>query len=176
LTETTHSTPEATAEAAAGLRRTAHLQRLLDVYGAMLTGHQRDACHLHLDEDWSFTELAEHLGCSRSGAHDLVRRALTQLEHLEERLGLAAELARRDEVEAALRARLAHRLADLRSLETEGPAGVDPADVHPVDVHPIDVRPAGVHHPVDARPADVHHADLNPGGIRAAADRPVGDV
>ena len=71
-------------------------ERLLDVYGALLTDHQREACRLHLHEDWSFTELAEHFACTRSGAHDLVRRALAQLEHFEERLGHAAELDRRD--------------------------------------------------------------------------------
>ncbi len=76
------------------------------MYGAVLTAHQREACRLHLDEDWSITELAEHLRCSRSGAHDLVRRALAQLESLEARLGLAAELSRRDAVEAGLRARV----------------------------------------------------------------------
>ncbi len=81
-------------------------QRLLDAYGGVLTDHQREACRLHLDEDWSITELAEHLQCTRSGAHDLVRRALSQLQHLEERLGLAAELDRRDSVEAELRTRL----------------------------------------------------------------------
>jgi predicted DNA-binding protein YlxM (UPF0122 family) len=81
-------------------------QRLFDVYGGVLTDHQREACRLHLDEDWSITELAEHLGCTRSGAHDLVRRALAQLESLEARLGLAAELDRRDVVEAGLRARV----------------------------------------------------------------------
>ncbi len=81
-------------------------QRLFDVYGAVLTDHQREACRLHLDEDWSITELAEHLGCSRSGAHDLVRRALAQLEGLETRLGLAAELERRDTVESGLRDQL----------------------------------------------------------------------
>jgi len=84
------------------------LQRLLDVYGPLLTDHQRDACRLHLDEDWSFAELAEHFGCTRSGAHDLVRRALAQLAHYELRLGHAAELRRRDAVEAELRASL-HR-------------------------------------------------------------------
>jgi predicted DNA-binding protein YlxM (UPF0122 family) len=81
-------------------------QQLLDVYGALLTEHQREACRLHLDEDWSFAELAEHFGCTRSGAHDLVRRALAQLARYEQRLGHAAELARRDAVEAALRLRL----------------------------------------------------------------------
>jgi predicted DNA-binding protein YlxM (UPF0122 family) len=81
-------------------------ERLLDVYGAVLTEHQREACRLHLHEDWSFTEIAEHFSCTRSGAHDLVRRGLAQLEHLETRLGHAAELDRRDRVEAGLRARL----------------------------------------------------------------------
>ncbi len=84
-------------------------QRLFDVYGGVLTDHQREACRLHLDEDWSITELAEHLRCTRSGAHDLVRRALAQLENLEGRLGLAAELDRRDRVEADLRARVKAR-------------------------------------------------------------------
>jgi predicted DNA-binding protein YlxM (UPF0122 family) len=88
-------------------------ERLLDVYGAMLTDHQRDACRLHLHEDWSFTELAEHFACTRSGAHDLVRRALAQLEHFEDRLGHAAELDRRDRVEAVLRARLATALVSV---------------------------------------------------------------
>jgi predicted DNA-binding protein YlxM (UPF0122 family) len=82
-------------------------QRLLDVYGGVLTAHQREACRLHLDEDWSITELAEHLRCTRSGAHDLIRRAVAQLENLEQRLGLAAELDRRAIVEGDLRARLA---------------------------------------------------------------------
>jgi uncharacterized protein len=81
-------------------------ERLLDVYGALLTEHQRAACRLHLHEDWSFAELAEHFRCSRSGAHDLVRRALAQLEHFEDRLGHAAEMERRDRLEADLRARI----------------------------------------------------------------------
>ena len=81
-------------------------ERLLDVYGALLTDHQREACRLHLHEDWSFTELAEHFACTRSGAHYLVRRALAQLDHCEDRLGHAAELNRRDRLEAGLRARL----------------------------------------------------------------------
>ncbi len=85
----------------------ARQQRLLDVYGALLTEHQREACRLHLDEDWSFAELAAELGVSRSAAHDLVRRAVLQLEHYEARLGHAAELARRDAVEEQLRQRIA---------------------------------------------------------------------
>ena len=85
----------------------ARRQRLLDVYGAVLTDRQRLACRLHLDEDWSVTELAEHLGCSRAGAHDLLRRGIAQMEHLEDRLGLAGELAARDAAIEALRQRIA---------------------------------------------------------------------
>ena len=81
-------------------------QQLLDVYGALLTDHQREACHLYLDEDWSFTEIAERFGCTRSGAHDLVSRATSRLDELEDRLGHAAELRRRDMVEDELRTRL----------------------------------------------------------------------
>jgi predicted DNA-binding protein YlxM (UPF0122 family) len=88
--------------ASAGRQR-AWQQRLLDTYGPLLTDHQREACRLYLDEDWSVTELAEHLGCTRSGAHDLVRRGLAQLEHYELRLGHAVEFARLEAVEAQRR-------------------------------------------------------------------------
>lgn len=81
-------------------------QRLVDVYGPLLTDHQREACRLYLDEDWSFTEIAERFGCTRSAAHDLVHRATQRLEELEDRLGHAAELRRRDAVEDELRTRL----------------------------------------------------------------------
>ena len=74
----------------------AHQQRLLDVYGAVLTERQLEACRLHLDEDWSFAELAEHFGTTRAAAHDLVRRGLAQVEELERKLG-HSELLRRAE-------------------------------------------------------------------------------
>lgn len=81
-------------------------QRLLDVYGALLTERQREACRLHLDEDWSFAEVAAHFGFSRAAAYDLVQRAVTQLESYEARLGHVAEFDRRDTLEADLRAQL----------------------------------------------------------------------
>lgn len=68
--------------------------RLLDSYGPLLTSRQREACHLHFDEDWSFAEIATYLGITRSGAHDLVRRALSQVHEYEERLGLVSTVQR----------------------------------------------------------------------------------
>jgi predicted DNA-binding protein YlxM (UPF0122 family) len=100
--------PSPDQEPAADLLRIA---RLLDVYGSLLTNHQREACRLRLDEDWSYAEIGEAFGCSRSGAFDLVRRALAQLEYYEVRLGHAAELARRDAVESELRERLRGRVS-----------------------------------------------------------------
>lgn len=72
----------------------ARQQRLLDVYGAVLTERQLEACRLHLDEDWSFTELAEHFGVTRAAAHDLVKRGLAQVEDLERKLGHSELLLR----------------------------------------------------------------------------------
>jgi predicted DNA-binding protein YlxM (UPF0122 family) len=108
-------TPHEHALAADGTAGLVRSQRLLDVYGALLTPHQREACRLRLDEDWSYAELAEYLRCTRSAAHDLVRRALNQLAHYEECLGHAAELERRDVREAQLRSRLAQQQASRRS-------------------------------------------------------------
>ena len=71
----------------------AHRQRLFDVYGPVLTDRQRDACRLYLDDDWSYAELAEHFGVSRSGAADLVKRGLAHVELMEEKLGHAKLLA-----------------------------------------------------------------------------------
>lgn len=68
-------------------------QKLLDVYGPALTERQREACILHFDEDWSLAEIADYYGVTRSGAHDLLRRATMQLELMEEQLGHAKKFA-----------------------------------------------------------------------------------
>lgn len=66
--------------------------RLLDAYSGALTERQREALRLHLEEDWSVTELAQVLGVSRAAAHDLLRRGLRRLQTLEEQLGLSGRL------------------------------------------------------------------------------------
>lgn len=65
---------------------------LLDAYGTLLTIRQREALRLHLDEDWSVTELAQSMGASRAAAHDLLRRGIERLEELEVQLGLCRKL------------------------------------------------------------------------------------
>jgi len=84
---------------------------LLDYYGKLLTKRQREVMSAYYEDDLSLAEIAENLGISRPGVHDLLRRALTQLRYLEEQLGLAARDRRRREVIDRLKA-LTVKLAD----------------------------------------------------------------
>ena len=63
--------------------------RLLDLYGALLTGHQRQILHLAWEEDWSLAEIAERERVSRAAVHDLIRRTALSLDGYEQKLGLA---------------------------------------------------------------------------------------
>jgi uncharacterized protein len=90
--------------------------RLLDIYGELLTAHQREAVRLHLAEDWSFAEIAAVQGVSRAAAHDQVRRAQVALQGYEGKLGLAADQSRRETQRAGVQARLDQLESELRSL------------------------------------------------------------
>jgi predicted DNA-binding protein YlxM (UPF0122 family) len=82
------------------------LIRLFDTYGALLTAHQRRIVHLYLEEDWSYGEIAEREGVSRTAVYDLIRRSRALLEHHEQRLQLVAREQKRSAALATLRARL----------------------------------------------------------------------
>lgn len=61
---------------------------LFDLYAPILTEKQRASCELLLRADLSIAELAEELGMTRQGAHDLIRRSREQLENIESSLHL----------------------------------------------------------------------------------------
>jgi predicted DNA-binding protein YlxM (UPF0122 family) len=73
-----------------------HFGELFDAYSNILTEKQREICDLLLGGDLSIAELAEELGVSRQGAHDLVSRSRERLEEIEEELRLL-ELRKRYE-------------------------------------------------------------------------------
>lgn len=98
-----------------------HRQLLLDAYGTLLTDRQREALRLHLDEDWSVTELAQSMGASRAAAHDLLRRGTERLEELETQLGLCRKLATAEQRRAHLERRV-QRL-ELQLARAVGAAG-----------------------------------------------------
>jgi predicted DNA-binding protein YlxM (UPF0122 family) len=97
--------------------------RLLDVYRATLTERQQEALRLHLEEDWSVSELAQALGTSRAAAHDLLRRGLQRMESMEAQLGVCRRLERADRERARLE-ELVHQLElELRAGRAAGVPG-----------------------------------------------------
>ena len=69
------------------LRRQRQL-RLLDLYGSLLTDHQRHILHFAWELDWSYGEIAQREGVSRTAVYDVVRRTSSNLDDYERKLGL----------------------------------------------------------------------------------------
>ena len=61
---------------------------LFDFYGELLTERQRQVYTSVVFEDYSLSEVAEELGISRQGVHDMIRRCNRTLEEYEEKLHL----------------------------------------------------------------------------------------
>ncbi|MCL1792946.1 MAG: YlxM family DNA-binding protein [Oscillospiraceae bacterium] len=62
---------------------------LLDFYGNILTEKQKDAIDLYYNEDLSLAEIAEHVGITRQGVRDAIKRGEEILVEMEEKLGFA---------------------------------------------------------------------------------------
>ena len=61
---------------------------LFDIYGNLLTEHQRKIYSDVVNNDYSLSEIGEEMGISRQGVHDLVKRVDRQLKEYEQKLGL----------------------------------------------------------------------------------------
>lgn len=61
---------------------------LYDFYGELLTSRQRQVYENVVLEDYSLSEVAQDLGISRQGVHDMIRRCDKALEEYEEKLHL----------------------------------------------------------------------------------------
>lgn len=61
---------------------------LYDFYGELLTQRQQQVYESVVLEDYSLSEVAEELGISRQGVHDMIRRVNKTLEEYEEKLHL----------------------------------------------------------------------------------------
>ena len=61
---------------------------LFSFYRNMLTDKQAECIDLYYDEDLSLSEISEHLGITRQGVRDNIKRAEGTLYKIEERLGL----------------------------------------------------------------------------------------
>jgi len=67
---------------------------LYDFYGELLTEHQKQVFEEVVLNDYSLAEVAEELGISRQGVHDLVRRTRQALTGYEEKLHLVQKFIR----------------------------------------------------------------------------------
>lgn len=72
------------------LDRVVRVGLLYDHYGALLTEHQREAIDLYYLRNWSLQEIADSWATSRQAVHDLIGRAVRQLEEYDVKLGLLA--------------------------------------------------------------------------------------
>lgn len=61
---------------------------LYDFYGELLTSHQKEIYEQFLLDDLSLGEIAQDVGISRQGVHDLVKRCQKTLEGYEAKLHL----------------------------------------------------------------------------------------
>lgn len=61
---------------------------LLDHYGELLTPRQREVMELYFNEDMSLFEISEHIGVTRQGVHDIVKRSEQFLSDMDKKLGL----------------------------------------------------------------------------------------
>ena len=81
-----------------------NISRLIDVYGSLLTGHQREVASLYYNFDLSLAEIAEEKGCSRQSISDTLAKVRRQLEEYEEKLHLYSLLSGRAKEHEALEA------------------------------------------------------------------------
>ena len=61
---------------------------LYDFYGELLTERQQQVYESVVLEDYSLSEVAENLGISRQGVHDMIKRCNHTLEEYESRIHL----------------------------------------------------------------------------------------
>lgn len=61
---------------------------LYDFYGELLTVHQKQVYEDVVLNDYSFSEVADDLGISRQGVHDMIKRCNRLLAGYEEKLHL----------------------------------------------------------------------------------------
>ena len=65
---------------------------LNDVYGVLLTPHQREIIRNYYDYDLSLAEIAENSGISRQAVRDVIVKAVEQLKFYEDKLGFSEKI------------------------------------------------------------------------------------
>ena len=72
------------------MEKNVEISLLFDFYRNMLTDRQAESIDLYYNEDLSLSEIGEHMGITRQGVRDNIKRGEHTLMESEVRLGLAA--------------------------------------------------------------------------------------
>lgn len=83
------------------LEKNVQISLLFSIYRNMLTERQAESIDLYYNEDLSLGEIGEHMGITRQGVRDSIKRAEHVLFDVEARLGLAQRFL-------SIREKLAH--------------------------------------------------------------------
>lgn len=70
------------------MEKSIEISLLFDFYGELLSEKKREAASLYFNEDLSLSEIAQHMGITRQGVSDLIRRSESELYTFEDKLGL----------------------------------------------------------------------------------------
>lgn len=62
---------------------------LLDIYGGIITEKQYEVMDYYYNQDYSLAEISEHLGITRQGVRDSIKRAEQVIYESEEKLKLS---------------------------------------------------------------------------------------
>ena len=71
-----------------GMEKIVRQGMLFDLYGDLLTEHQRNIYGALVNDDLSLSEIAADFGITRQGAQDLIKRTDKKLEDFESKLHL----------------------------------------------------------------------------------------
>ncbi len=73
--------------------QTYRMTMLFDFYGELLTERQKEFFDLYYNEDLSLAEIAENSGISRQGVRDVIVRAESVMQEVEDKTGLIRRYA-----------------------------------------------------------------------------------
>ena len=74
------------------MKKDLSISGLNDVYGVLLTPHQREVIRNYYDYDLSLAEIAENSGISRQAVRDVIVKADEQLKLYEDKLGFSEKI------------------------------------------------------------------------------------
>lgn len=84
------------------LEKNIRINRLLDIYGGLLTTKQYEALFQYYANDCSLAEIGDTLGISRQAVNDAIKQGIDALEKYENRLGLLEKYTKIEEYKVCL--------------------------------------------------------------------------